>query len=70
MKSCGVLQLARRHVCFAPFVVGCVSVSGDFVPVMRFISRCGNGKFSDVGHDLQWHNEAHQLVKGVCFCGV
>ena len=37
------------------------------VPVMRFISRCGNDKFSDGEHDFRWHNEAHQLVKGVCF---
>ena len=33
---------------------------------MRFISRCGNDKFSDGGNGLRWHNEAHQFSKGVC----
>ena len=34
--------------------------------VTRFISRCGNDKFSDGENDFRWHNEANQLVEGVC----
>ena len=36
--------------------------------VMRFLSRCGNDKCSDGGHDLQKHNESTCLTR-LC-CGV
>ena len=51
---------------FCHFLVGCVSVSGDLCLSCGLSLGVATVSSLTGGHDLRWHNEAHQFVKGVC----